>query len=189
MDYIRAMNNYLIPFFGKLMLTNITAQKVAEYESWRNQKMGKVPISSTLANHSSAFNRVIDLAIEQGAISDKIIIPKLSRKGRCGDDLVFCVYWLAQDSCLKSKECSARSGALQTRRLIHKGIGVEPRPSAKVMVFALRTSKISAALMPKAKEIKVFDMSFLPLALGICLRHWRLFHQGIGLLLDRSDRW
>lgn len=37
MDYIRAMNNYLIPFFGKLMLTNITAQKVAEYEAWRNQ--------------------------------------------------------------------------------------------------------------------------------------------------------
>jgi integrase len=84
MDYIRAMNNYLIPFFGKLMLTNITAQKVAEYESWRNQKMGKVPISSTLANHSSAFNRVIDFAIEQGYISDKVIIPKLSRKGKKG---------------------------------------------------------------------------------------------------------
>ena len=84
MDYIRAMNNYLIPFFGKMMLTSITAQKVAEYESWRNQKMGKVPISSTLANHSSAFNRVIDLAIEQGAISDKVIIPKLSRKGKKG---------------------------------------------------------------------------------------------------------
>ena len=78
------MNNYLIPFFGKLMLTNITAQKVAEYEQWRNQKMGKVPISSTLANHSSAFNRVIDLAIEQGSISDKVIIPKLSRKGKKG---------------------------------------------------------------------------------------------------------
>ena len=84
MDYIRAMNNYLIPFFGKMVLTSITAQKVAEYESWRNQKMGKMPISSTLANHSSAFNRVIDLAIQQGSISDKVGIPRLSRKGRKG---------------------------------------------------------------------------------------------------------
>lgn len=84
MDYIRALNNYLIPFFGKMVLTSITAQKVAEYESWRNQKMGKMPISSTLANHSSAFNRVIDLAIQQGSISDKVGIPRLSRKGRKG---------------------------------------------------------------------------------------------------------
>lgn len=84
MDYIRAMNNYLIPFFGKMFLTNITAQKVAEYESWRNQKMGKVPISSTLANHASAFNRIIELAFEQGRISDRVSIPKLSRKGKKG---------------------------------------------------------------------------------------------------------
>jgi len=83
-DYIRAINNYLIPFFGRMFMININAAKVREYEQWRNQKMGKVPISSTLANHSSAFNRVIDLAIEQGWISNKVGIPRLSRKGRKG---------------------------------------------------------------------------------------------------------
>lgn len=83
-DYIRAINNYLVPFFGKMYLTSITAALVGEYEQWRNDKMGKVPISSTLANHSSAFNRIIDLAIEQGWVSSKIGIPRLSRKGKKG---------------------------------------------------------------------------------------------------------
>ena len=84
MDYIRAMNNYLIPFFGKLQLTNITTQKVAEYEAWRNLKMKRIPITSTLANHSSAYNRVIDLAVQQGWISERVGIPRLSRKGKKG---------------------------------------------------------------------------------------------------------
>jgi integrase len=78
------MNNYLIPFFGKMNLTNITPQKVAEYEAWRNLKMKRIPISSTLANHSSAYNRIIDLAIQQGWLSDKVGIPRLSRKGKKG---------------------------------------------------------------------------------------------------------
>lgn len=83
-DYIRAMNNYLLPYFGKCMLNNITLDKVRAYEQWRNEKMGKVPISSTLANHSSAFNRVIDFAIEQGWLSNKVGVPRLSRKGKKG---------------------------------------------------------------------------------------------------------
>ena len=83
-DYIRAMNNYLIPYFGKFMLANITLEKVRLYEQWRNEKMGRVPISSTLANHASAFSRVLDFAIEQGWLSDKVAIPRLNRKGKKG---------------------------------------------------------------------------------------------------------
>ena len=83
-DYIRAINNYLSPFFGKFMLGNITSEKVREYEQWRNQKMGRVPISSTLANHSSAYNRIIEYAVEQGWLSSKQSIPRLSRKGKKG---------------------------------------------------------------------------------------------------------
>jgi len=84
MDYIRAMNNYLIPFFGKLHLTSITPQKIAECEAWRNLKMKRIPISSTLANHSSAYNRIVDLAVQQGWVSDRVGIPRLSRKGKKG---------------------------------------------------------------------------------------------------------
>ena len=83
-DYIRAINSYLKPYFGKFMLPNITADRVRHYEQWRNEKMGRVPISSTLANHASAYSRVIDFAIEQGWLSDRVAIPRLSRKGRKG---------------------------------------------------------------------------------------------------------
>ena len=78
------MNNYLIPFFGKLNLASITPQKIAEYEAWRNLKMKRIPISSTLANHSSAYNRIVDLAVQQGWVSDRVGIPRLSRKGKKG---------------------------------------------------------------------------------------------------------
>ena len=83
-DYIRAMNNYLIPYFGKFMLANINIDRVRHYEQWRNEKMGRVPISSTLANHASAFSRILDFAIEQGWLSDRVAIPRLNRKGKKG---------------------------------------------------------------------------------------------------------
>ena len=83
-DYIRATNNYLIPYFGKFMLANITIDRVRHYEQWRNEKMGRVPISSTLANHASAFSRILDFAIEQGWLSDRVAIPRLNRKGKKG---------------------------------------------------------------------------------------------------------
>jgi hypothetical protein len=67
-----------------LNLTSTTPQKIAEYEAWRNFKMKRIPISSTLANHSSAYNRIIDLAVQQGWVSDRVGIPRLSRKGRKG---------------------------------------------------------------------------------------------------------
>jgi len=83
-DYVRTINKYLVPFFGKYMLPNITLEVVRQYEQWRNEKMGKVPISSTLATHASAFNRVLDFAVEQGWLSDKVGVPRLNRRGKKG---------------------------------------------------------------------------------------------------------
>lgn len=83
-DYIRAINNYLLPFFGKRMLNNINGEVVREYEQWRNEKMKRVPISSTLATRNSAFKRIVEVAIERGWLSDKVPVAQLSRKGRKG---------------------------------------------------------------------------------------------------------
>jgi len=83
-DYVRAMNNYLIPYFGRYQLLNITSEMVRQYEQWRNEKMGKVPISSTLATHASAYSKVLEFAIEQGWLSDKTAIPRLNRRGKKG---------------------------------------------------------------------------------------------------------
>jgi hypothetical protein len=58
-DYLRTINKYLVPFFGKFMPSNITTEKVRAYEQWRNEQMGRVPISSTLATHASAYSRAL----------------------------------------------------------------------------------------------------------------------------------
>jgi integrase len=83
-DYCRAIDGYLIPFFGERYLQNIKHENIAEFERWRNAKMGKLPKSSTLMNFASAFNRVCATAIQRGWISDKVPLPKLSRKGEKG---------------------------------------------------------------------------------------------------------
>ncbi len=38
-DYIRVINNYLIPYFGNHKVDSITTRKVAEYNDWRDKKM------------------------------------------------------------------------------------------------------------------------------------------------------
>lgn len=39
-DYIRVINNYLIPFFGNYNIANINVKLLKEYEKWRDEKMG-----------------------------------------------------------------------------------------------------------------------------------------------------
>lgn len=80
-DYIRAINKYLIPFFGNYLLENIDSEVMRKYELWRNELMGKTPLTSTLANHASAYRRVIDTAIQRGWISDNMPITNMSRRG------------------------------------------------------------------------------------------------------------
>jgi integrase len=83
-DYCRAIEGYFVPFFGERHLQNIRHENIAEFERWRNEKMGKLPKSSTLMNFASAFNRVCTTAIQRGWISERVPLPKLSRKGEKG---------------------------------------------------------------------------------------------------------
>jgi integrase len=84
-DYCRAIEGYLIPFFGERHLQNIKHENIAEFERWRNEKMGRLPKSSTLMNFASAFSRVCTTAIQRGWISERVPLPKLSRKGEKGE--------------------------------------------------------------------------------------------------------
>lgn len=83
-DYCRAIEGYLIPFFGERYLQNIKHENIAEFERWRNAKMGRLPKSSTLMNFASAFSRICTTAIQRGWISERVPLPKLSRKGEKG---------------------------------------------------------------------------------------------------------
>ncbi len=81
MDYKRVIRLYFIPFFGKYNLTSIDSALVREFEVWRNEKIGRMPMASTLMTHASAYNRVIETAIENGWLSKHQNTPSLSRRG------------------------------------------------------------------------------------------------------------
>lgn len=80
-DYQRVIRKYLVPFFGKYNLTSLNSQLVREFEIWRNQQIGHMPVASTLMTHSAAFNRVIQIAVEQGWLNKNHNLPTLSRRG------------------------------------------------------------------------------------------------------------
>ncbi len=79
-DYITSINRYLIPFFGNHNLTSIGYEQLQEFNTWRIEKMGKLPVTSTVTTHNSALNRVFDKAIEKGWIA-QANIPKLKNNG------------------------------------------------------------------------------------------------------------
>ncbi len=80
-DYQRVIRKYLVPFFGKYNLTSLDSKLVREFEIWRNQQIGHMPVASTLMTHSAAFNRVIATAVEQGWLNKNHNLPILSRRG------------------------------------------------------------------------------------------------------------
>jgi hypothetical protein len=57
-DYLSVLKAYLIPFFGKFDLAKIDHKIVSDYDTWRNERMGRRAKSSTLSTHSVAYNKV-----------------------------------------------------------------------------------------------------------------------------------
>lgn len=80
-DYCAAIERYLIPFFGKKYLANITHADVTEFEAWRNTQMKRKPATSTLLTFASAWSRITTLAIQRGWISEHTPVAKLSVVG------------------------------------------------------------------------------------------------------------
>lgn len=79
-DYIQAINNYLIPFFGKHPIDKITQEDISKFEAWRITKFARMPAASTVLNHNAALNRVIDTALGEGWITKKSI-PVIKTSG------------------------------------------------------------------------------------------------------------
>ena len=82
-DYVQAINNYLIPFFGNHHVDHITYALIQEFSAWRAEKMRKEPKSSTINTYNSALNRIFDEALMRGYIA-KTQIPILENRGRDG---------------------------------------------------------------------------------------------------------
>jgi integrase len=76
-DYIYIITNYLIPFFGRHQVDEITEEMVNDFSSWRISKMGRVPMKDTQRYHSTTYNRIINRARASGFINQYKEIPSL----------------------------------------------------------------------------------------------------------------
>ena len=56
-DFKFVAERYLIPFFGKYQVSEITQQLIEDFESWRESEMGCDPKASTRRHHISAYNK------------------------------------------------------------------------------------------------------------------------------------
>jgi integrase len=79
--YITCIEKYFLPYFNEQLLEQIKHKDIMSFELWRNQQMNKQPKASTLNNFSSAWNRLIQTAVNRGWISSQVPIPKLSTQG------------------------------------------------------------------------------------------------------------
>ena len=79
-DYTQALNKWLIPYFGTTDIAKLDLAAVTAFDAWRTAQSGKVPAQSTINNHNSALNRVLDEAELNGWIV-KSLRPTLLNKG------------------------------------------------------------------------------------------------------------
>ncbi len=68
-DHIYVLENYLIPFFGQLNISDIGREHIDDFDSWRMAQMGRQPRASTQRHHATTFNRVMARAEQAGLLN------------------------------------------------------------------------------------------------------------------------
>jgi integrase len=83
-DYIRVINDICIPFLGKRNITAIDYGVLAEFDDWREEKMGRAPTRSTLMTQNAALNRVFDEAVIRGFLiqANKPVLKATGKKSK-----------------------------------------------------------------------------------------------------------
>jgi len=80
-DYIRIINEYLIPILGNRLITNIDSVALDYLDAERVRMMGKAPSNSTLLSQNAALNIVFDEAVLRNFLTE-VNRPKLEAKGK-----------------------------------------------------------------------------------------------------------
>lgn len=80
-SYIGAITHYLKPFFGKYNVDSLTPVLLNKFSRWREQRMERRPVASTITNHNSALNAVMKYALEHGWVTPHQV-PKLTNNGK-----------------------------------------------------------------------------------------------------------
>lgn len=73
-DYVFVIQKYLVPFFGKKLIAELTADDIREFEEWRVSVMGKIPKASThLRSRFTKFYKASVYAIDacKASIQDR----------------------------------------------------------------------------------------------------------------------
>lgn len=107
-DFKFVAEKYLIPFFGRYQVNELTQDLVNDFEAWRRSEMGAEPKASTKRHHTSAYNKIIQLAESQGLVDRGRRVPKLDATGERGesrpaftrsevDQMVKCLELWSQD--------------------------------------------------------------------------------------------
>jgi len=79
-DYIRVINKYQIPYFGRTRLDNI--RKAYEgYIAYVSKELGRTPAASTISTHHSALKLILDKSVEHGWLVNSAL-PILRNDGK-----------------------------------------------------------------------------------------------------------
>lgn len=80
-DYIAALEQYFIPYFGKYSIDRISIDRVENFEEWRLVKMNKtVMAKSTLNTHNAAAAKVFKLAVNRNWLTEELV-PQFKYEG------------------------------------------------------------------------------------------------------------
>jgi integrase len=82
-DYISALNNYLIPFFGPYNIDCITQRVFVDFCEWRRLLVGRELSHSAQLNHNAAMSLVLDYGVERGYLTT-MQKPVLKNMGEVG---------------------------------------------------------------------------------------------------------
>lgn len=80
-DYCSVIERYIVPYFKNRYITTVTARDIAEFEAWRNERLGRTPAASTLLTFAAAWQRLQTTAINRGWISQHTPVPRLTVSG------------------------------------------------------------------------------------------------------------
>lgn len=164
-DYYRAIDTYLIPFFGKFNIDRITPGVISDFHRWRTEKVGYELKASTQNNHNAALNSVFDYAIEKSYMSESQR-PSLKNTGEVSatrgifstDELIelqtFIKQWAGSTKNVKSQylrellglyitfiACTGVRPGTETKELKWKHIEFIQKPSMRVIHITLPQGK------------------------------------------------
>lgn len=82
-DYIRAIDNYLIPFFGSHNVATVDYPLIVQFNDWRVEKMKREPAMTTVRTHAAVLRRIFEEAVVHDYMSEAQV-PSLKVKNRKG---------------------------------------------------------------------------------------------------------